>query len=65
LFSVILEFRQEYFSQPRKSKGYLEKGEPILLATELSKSRKALKIFAIIMAVTGTLIWGYGDLLIA
>ena len=61
LFAVILEFRQEYFAQPTRSKGYMEQGVGLLIPTELSRFRKNLRWTAVTLAILGTVIWGYGD----
>jgi len=63
LFSVLLEIQQTAIKQPEASGGVTINGKPVAIRQPISAMSKWLHRFTWGGIVTGTIIWGYGDLL--
>ena len=61
IFAIALDSEQaKYIERKESSTFYI--GTPIVLGKELSRSRSLIQKFSIVLMITGTIIWGYGDL---
>ena len=63
LFSVLVEIQQTAIKQPEASSGVTISGAPVAIRQPISALSKWLHRLAWGGIVTGTIIWGYGDLL--
>ena len=64
LFSVILEIRQTLATQPLESSFVTINDRPVLMERPISRANKWLHWIARSGIVLGTLVWGYGDLIL-
>ena len=62
LFSVLVEIRQALKSQPQRSPSVRAHGKPLIIHSPISVVSKWLHWIARSGIVSGTGIWGYGDL---
>ena len=63
LFAALLGFHQDKHFITQEDESYRVNEKPIITGKTLTEYRKKLKFLAIVLALSGTLIWGYGDLL--
>ena len=62
LFGIILDFRQYSFAKTEEAKDVLANDKHIIVGSVIPQNRKNLQKAAIVLAIIGTLIWGYGDI---
>ena len=64
LFSVVMEIRQTLAGRPQKSPRVSSGGRPILTERPITAVNRNLHWIARGGIVLGTLVWGYGDLIL-
>ena len=62
LFAVILEIHQSVLREPQPSSTVSVEGSPAMMSPEVSTLDGWFRRFAWLGIISGTVIWGYGDL---
>lgn len=62
LFAVLLELNSLKYHDVKGSKNTFVNGKPVAISEEFPTFKKAMRVVGFLLAITGTFIWGYGDL---
>jgi hypothetical protein len=62
IFAVLLEFNLFKYNSVEEAGTVYVEGQAVSKGGALPTFKKIIKVFGFILAILGTLIWGYGDL---